>query len=668
VRLLCEERDFRYVADRTTETESPEKQTRPTGAYGATHSHVQGMRLVGSVVGDRFLIKAHLGKGRAGELYEAVDLSPADSQTRRKRSVVLHLLNARVAQQTQLLLKLETSYLQPHSWTHPNVVSAVGFGRDRDEFFFVTEALEGGTLRKILEQMSPGVPSEEETLSILGGVGGALQYAHAKGVVHGELRLESVFVTTDLVVKVRDLLPVTLPRMLPSFPEDTSSNGVAAPDPRDDVYGLACVAYELFAGKHPFNSNSALEASSAGLTPAPIPRLSARSQAALARGLALRREQRTATVAAFLAALGVTGRERLRLGGEANGDRAAAARPHGATRTPAPAPMSASAEVGAERGRSARAKNSQTGDGLDLFYMRGYEEPPKKTGRRWIFWVVALAIAAGAVYWNYDSLQLRGEEWLARAQNFADEAQRRRESMWNAEREASLARADATRRAAPIPTIPDVPAAGSAPTLLSGSAPSAVPGPNVPGSQLPDPAGGTRSRAALPQPTAPAASAAKPPAAPAAKPPVPQPTAPAARQVVPPPAALAARQVVPPPAAPAAKEPAPETFEPETPVVVVSERAPSAAITVRRRGDAQASSSIVWWTTGGTAVGGDDYADAGARIERFAAGELTRTIHIPIVHDSKREGRENFYVNLRPGQSGKNEPPQRVEVVIEDDD
>ena len=60
--------------------------------------------------------------------------------------------------------------------------------------------------------------------------------------------------------------------------------------------------------------------------------------------------------------------------------------------------------------------------------------------------------------------------------------------------------------------------------------------------------------------------------------------------------------------------------------------------------------------------------DVGAKIERFAAGEQTRTIHIPIVHDSKREGRENFYVNLRPGQSGKNEPPQRVEVVIEDDD
>ena len=629
------------MADRTTEIESPEKPTRPTGAYGATRSHGQGMRLVGSVVGDRFLIKAHLGKGRAGELYEAVDLSPSDTHTRRKRSVVLHLLNARVAQQKQLLLKLETSYLQPHSWNHRNVVSAVGFGRDRDEFFFVTEALEGGTLRKILEQMSPGVPSEEETLSILGGVGGALQYAHAKGVVHGEVRLESIFVTTDLVVKVRDLLPVTLPRMLPLFPEDTSSNGVAAPDPRDDVYGLACVAYELFAGKHPFNSNSALEALSAGLTPAPIPRLSTRSQGALARGLALRREQRTATVAAFLAEIGVTGRERLRLGGEANGTRAAAARPRGATRTPAP--MSASADLGAERARSTSGKKSETGDGLDLFYMRGYEEPPKKTARRWISWVVALAIAAGAVYWNYDSLQMRGEKWLARAQDLVDEAQRRRESMWNAEREASLTQADATRRA-PLPTIPDARAAGSAPTPPSGSARSAVPGPNVPGSQLPDPAGGAGSRPALPQPTAPAA-----------------------KQAVPQPAA-AATQTVPPPAALAAKEPAPETFEPETPVVVVSERAPSAAITIRRRGGGEAGSSIVWWTTDGTAVGGDDYVDVGAKIERFAAGEQTRTIHIPIVNDSKREGRENFYVNLRPGQSGKNEPPQRVEVVIEDDD
>jgi hypothetical protein len=112
-----------------------------------------------------------------------------------------------------------------------------------------------------------------------------------------------------------------------------------------------------------------------------------------------------------------------------------------------------------------------------------------------------------------------------------------------------------------------------------------------------------------------------------------------------------------------------EIFEPEKPVVVVSEAAPSAAITIRRRGSLDGSTSFVWWTTDGTAIADEDYINLGARIEKLAAGEQTRTIYVPIVHDSKPEARESFYVNVRPGQGGKRQDPaERVEVVIEDDD
>jgi hypothetical protein len=110
--------------------------------------------------------------------------------------------------------------------------------------------------------------------------------------------------------------------------------------------------------------------------------------------------------------------------------------------------------------------------------------------------------------------------------------------------------------------------------------------------------------------------------------------------------------------------PAPETFEPEKPVVVVAEAAPSAAITIRRSGGLDASTTFVWWTSDGTAVADEDYVNFGARIEKLAAGEQTRTIHIPIVHDPKRRGQGSFYVNVRPGQSKRDDPAQRVEVVL----
>ena len=270
-----------------------------------------GRRPVGSVVASRYTLTARLGHGRLGEVYEAVDRSLSDRQLGLEHHVALHLLRRRMTQETRLLQKLEASYQQPHLWAHPNVVKVRGFGCDSGQYFLVTELLEGVTLRALLDDMQGDLPSAAETFAVLRGVGDALEYAHAKGAVHCDIRLETIFVTEDWAIKVLDLLPASSPRMAPFFVEDVASDALATPDPRDDVYGLACVAYELLSGSHPFGGRSPREALKAGLAPAPIPRIDARQLDALRRALALRREQRTVSVAEFLAELGVTGHETL---------------------------------------------------------------------------------------------------------------------------------------------------------------------------------------------------------------------------------------------------------------------------------------------------------------------------------------------------------------------
>ena len=114
----------------------------------------------------------------------------------------------------------------------------------------------------------------------------------------------------------------------------------------------------------------------------------------------------------------------------------------------------------------------------------------------------------------------------------------------------------------------------------------------------------------------------------------------------------------------------PEVVEFAAPVVTVSEGQTVATAAIRRRGGSLSESSFVWWTSDGSARADDDYANLGARIEKFAAGEETRTINVPLVGDSKAEGRENFYVNLREGeQLGRRlDQAQRIEIVVVDDD
>jgi serine/threonine protein kinase len=625
---------------------------------GAARSHVHSVRPIGSIVAERYIVREHIGRGRLDERYAAVDRSLSDPNVASERSVVLHFLNARGAAQTRLLQKLETSYHHPHSWAHRNIVSVIGFGSDRGEYFFVTEEIEGGTLRTILDEVAPEVPPEDESFSVIAAIGDALKYAHAKGVIHGDIRPENVFVTRDLVVKVLDLLPATLPRTVPMFPEDKAQSGASVPDPRDDVYGLACVAYELFAGRHPFNSNTALEAFASGLKPAPILSLDPRSWSALVGGLALRRDDRTPSVAAFLADLGVTGRERLRRAAEA--DRAAAPNPTPAApaydddwsdlsdRTVAPVRA---------RAPSARAPSVSApipDQEYEPFRIRFVEQP--KTSKSWLPWVAALAIGGGAVYWNYEWLHARAPDWLATGLGVVENVTHR----------------DAT--ATSVPTAPPAQADAARP---SASPPVANPAPANP---APQPSANVASAgpAAAPKEASPAP---KESTSPPKKEPSPsstdstaqaKETSPLPNAAIAPAPAVASSNPAPPtqvkqPAV--AGEPvAPEIFEPEKSVVVISEAAPSAAVTIHRRGGLDAPSSFIWWTTDGTAVADEDYINLGARIERLAAGEQTRTIYIPIVHDSKPEGRESFYVSVRSAQGKREDPAQRVEVVIEDDD
>lgn len=133
--------------------------------------------------------------------------------------------------------------------------------------------------------------------------------------------------------------------------------------------------------------------------------------------------------------------------------------------------------------------------------------------------------------------------------------------------------------------------------------------------------------------------------------------------------ASAPRATVPPPA-PAAPEPppGPEQFSFGLPKIEVSEAAASADILILRSGDMRRPSTVTWWTTNGTATAGEDYANLGRVVVKFAPNEQNRGIHIPIIGDKKVEGPENFYVNLAPGSGPTGESTERLEVVIKDDD
>jgi len=128
--------------------------------------------------------------------------------------------------------------------------------------------------------------------------------------------------------------------------------------------------------------------------------------------------------------------------------------------------------------------------------------------------------------------------------------------------------------------------------------------------------------------------------------------------------AAAPTAAAPTPTAPAAAR-GPTRFDFAQPVMNVREGDVAARITIRRSGDLSRSAEVSWWTEGGTAVADVDYADLGARIERFAPGEATRTVYVPLTNDSVREPAKSFTMLLGRGEG---EIVSRTRVDIVDDD
>jgi hypothetical protein len=151
-------------------------------------------------------------------------------------------------------------------------------------------------------------------------MGNGLAYIHEQGLVHLDFKPNNVLVEDGKVAKVMDLGiarvredeikaggpsatrfdPGSLGALTPEYASCEMFESMP-PDPRDDVYALACCTYELLAGHHPFNGAWSIKARSAGLKPQRIPGLNQRRWHALEQALAFERTQRVPSAEEFIA-------------------------------------------------------------------------------------------------------------------------------------------------------------------------------------------------------------------------------------------------------------------------------------------------------------------------------------------------------------------------------
>src|SRR5262249_20770204 len=150
--------------------------------------------------------------------------------------------------------------------------------------YFVTELLEGRTLRQVLATERPSVSRAIEWAT---QVAEGLAAAHGRGIIHRDLKPENLFVTTDGRVKILDFglaKPVHTDHDAPTRAVTASYAVLGTPafmapeqvrgdivDSRTDVFALGAVLYEMIAGRRAFDGQTAQDVMSAILRDAPAP-------------------------------------------------------------------------------------------------------------------------------------------------------------------------------------------------------------------------------------------------------------------------------------------------------------------------------------------------------------------------------------------------------------
>ena len=272
---------------------------------------------IGTVLKDRFILEEELGRGGMGTVFKARDLRKEEAQDR-DPFVAVKVLNEDFRKHPESFKALQREAKKSQALAHPNVASVFDFDRDGSTVFLVMELLEGPSLHSLIEtRAGRGLP-RSEVLRIVHSAGAALAHAHKKGVIHSDFKPANVIRTFDGTVKVLDfgIAKAFAPRadgtsrtthfdvsalraLTPAYASPEMLLGQSA-DPRDDVFALACVTYELLAGRHPFGYETAVTAQREGAKLIPIENVHRKTWRALQHALAFSRAERTASVAEFL--------------------------------------------------------------------------------------------------------------------------------------------------------------------------------------------------------------------------------------------------------------------------------------------------------------------------------------------------------------------------------
>ena len=208
-----------------------------------------------------------IGEGGQGTVYKVID-------TTLDRPAVIKVLPPDLTDSPSNLARFEREAKLASSLDHPNICTIFGLHKAGDVQFIAMQYIEGRNVRQLVD----GKPLDlRRALSIAIQVTDALAAAHARGIVHRDIKARNVMVTRTGTVKVLDfglaklidtssskdssdpqLTEVGVPYGTSTYAAPEQAQGLKA-DHRADIFSTGVLLYEMLAGTWPFRGKTALD-------------------------------------------------------------------------------------------------------------------------------------------------------------------------------------------------------------------------------------------------------------------------------------------------------------------------------------------------------------------------------------------------------------------------